>query len=500
MPENNQPSSNSSKNSKQRLGRGLGSLLGGSGSQGGAFDESPNAAGGAGASSSTPSNNPTANAVAKLTGTPVEALQGADSARVVGNSTKPAAAAAPTPVSKPVPVAAKPAPVVMNPVFSADVLQKIAVAPPVEKPVEVKADPTKAEKVEIEKTPEEKTPEVKTEAVKVEAAPVVEQTPVSTPAPAAAVESIEVPVASVAAATSVPAPVAEAKVEASSIPDNARIWTIPVEKLVANTQQPRQIFEDSALKELSASIREKGILQPITARRLNEREFEIIAGERRWRAAQLAGLKEVPVILKTVSEQDSLELAILENIQRADLNPMEESEAYENLMKTYGLTQAQVADRLGKERSSVANALRLLALPPEVKLMVGGGELSSGHAKVLLGLESMSDQITLAKEVIREKLSVRALEKKVAEKKSMAAGATAGPRSSMGLDVSSKLVEALAGELQKLIGTRVVIDYANRRGKMSVYFHSDEQLTEIVERMRKGWAKSSVNPTASSRV
>lgn len=288
----------------------------------------------------------------------------------------------------------------------------------------------------------------------------------------------------------------------STVPDNARIWTIPVEKLVANSQQPRQIFEDAALKELAASIKEKGILQPITAQRLNEREFQIIAGERRWRAAQIAGLKEVPVILRTVSEQDSLELAILENIQRADLNPMEESEAYDNLMKSYNLTQAQVADRLGKERSSVANALRLMALPPEVKLMIGGGELSPGHAKVLLGLESMADQISLAKEVIREKLSVRALEKKVAEKKSQGTGAVAGPRPAMGLDVSSKLVEALAGELQKLIGTRVVIDYADRRGKLSVYFHSDEQLTEVVERMRRGWAKSNATQntaTASSR-
>lgn len=290
------------------------------------------------------------------------------------------------------------------------------------------------------------------------------------------------------------------------IPDGARVWTVPVEKLTANTQQPRQVFEDAALKELAASIKEKGILQPITARRLNESEFEIIAGERRWRAAQMAGLKEVPVILKTVSEQDSLEYAILENIQRADLNPIEEAEAYDNLMQMYRLTQAQVADRLGKERSSVANALRLMALPPEVKLMIGGGELSSGHAKVLLGLESTSEQISLAKEVIREKLSVRALEKKIAEKKAIGSGATAGARAPIGVDVSSKLVEALAGELQKLIGTRVVIDYADKRGKLSVYFHSDEQLTEIVERMRKGWTKSnggqissSQNPTASSR-
>ena len=295
--------------------------------------------------------------------------------------------------------------------------------------------------------------------------------------------------------------IVEVEKESSPIPETARIWTVSIEKLIPNTQQPRQVFEDAPLKELAASIKEKGILQPITARRKSESEFEIIAGERRWRAAQLAGLKEVPIILREAGEQDSLELAILENIQRADLNPVEEAEAYDHLMKTYGLTQIQVADRLGKERSTIANALRLLVLPPEVKLMIGGGELSAGHAKVLLGLESMADQIALAKEVIRDKLSVRALEKKVAEKKSqISSGALAVRKSeSMGIDVSAKLVEALAGELQKLIGTRVVIDYADRRGKLSVYFHSDEQLTEIVERMRKGWAKPSAAPTVSSR-
>lgn len=308
-----------------------------------------------------------------------------------------------------------------------------------------------------------------------------------------------------AIASAVPSPVAAepTQVIVQNVPDEVRIWQIPIEKLKPNTQQPRQVFEDQPLRELSASIKEQGILQPITARRMAEGEFEIIAGERRWRAAQMAGLKEVPVILKTADQQKTLEWAILENIQRADLNPIEESEAYDVLMKEYGMTQAQVADRLGKERSTVANALRLLVLPPEVKLMVGGGSLSAGHAKVLLGLDSMSEQIALAKETVRDKLSVRALERKVSEKKAVMArphGATVSVGTS---NVSSKLVEALASELQKLIGTRVVIDYADRRGKLSVYFHSDEQLTEIVERMRRGWAKSnpvkSENPIGSSR-
>lgn len=218
----------------------------------------------------------------------------------------------------------------------------------------------------------------------------------------------------------------------------------------------------------------------------------------------MAGLKEVPVLLKKADGQKTLEWAILENIQRADLNPIEESEAYDLLMKEYNLTQAQVADRLGKERSSVANALRLLVLPPEVKLMVSAGHLSAGHAKVLLGVESMSEQISLAKESIREKLSVRALERKVAEIKSATKGSQQAPAGAVAaMNVSTKLVEALGQELQKLIGTRVVIDYADGRGKLSLYFHSDEQLTEVVERMRRGWAKQNPakqeSPTASSR-
>jgi ParB family chromosome partitioning protein len=436
MSETNQNNQNSKKSTKSRLGRGLGSLRGGVDSQ--SFSGNQEAA----------------------TETKVE-VKAPQQNKVISEPPKPVAQVKPA-VSQ--------------------------------EKIETK-DETKGEaKAEANVA---KTAVVSTEAV----APVIAKK--DDPAPVKT-ESVSVGAVAPAAETSTPvsATPAPAPTPAATIPDTARIWTVPVERLTPNTQQPRQIFEDDALKELSASIREKGILQPITARRLNEREFEIIAGERRWRAAQMAGLKEVPVILKTVTEQDSLELAILENIQRADLNPMEEADAYEHLMKTYGLTQVQVADRLGKERSSIANSLRLLALPPEVKLMVGGGELSSGHAKVLLGLDSMADQIALAKEVIREKLSVRALEKKVAERKSASSGlgATAGARPAMGVDVSTKLVEALAVELQKLIGTRVVIDYANRRGKLSVYFHSDEQLTEIVERMRRGWAKQNATTNASSRV
>ena len=272
------------------------------------------------------------------------------------------------------------------------------------------------------------------------------------------------------------------------IAEEAQIWTIPVDRLTPNTQQPRQIFGADALRDLTASIKEKGILQPIVARRLSERQFEIIAGERRWRAAQAAGLHEVPVILKKVSEQDSLEYAIIENIQRENLNPMEEAEAFEHLMHEYSLTQQEVADKLGKERPSVANTLRLLGLAPEVKALVRNNELSAGHAKVLLAVDGAENQIEVARQVVKERLSVRATEKLVATAKAVRR-ATAKGAGSLNLDVPQRLVEGLSTELQKLLGTKVSIDYADSKGKLSIHFYSDDQLTQVVEKLRGAWEK-----------
>ena len=274
----------------------------------------------------------------------------------------------------------------------------------------------------------------------------------------------------------------------SPIAEEAQIWTIPVDRLAPNTQQPRQIFSPEALRDLTASIKEKGILQPIVARRLSERQFEIIAGERRWRAAQAAGLHEVPVILKKVTEQDSLEFAIIENIQRENLNPMEEADAFEHLMHEYTLTQQEVADKLGKERSTVANTLRLLALPPEVKALVRNNELSAGHAKVLLAVEGVENQIAVARQVVSEKLSVRATEKLVAKTKAARRAGTSAT-TALNLDVPQRLVEGLSAELQKLLGTKVTIDYADSKGKLSIHFYSDDQLTQVVEKLRGAWEK-----------
>ena len=313
--------------------------------------------------------------------------------------------------------------------------------------------------------------------------------PAPVAAQAAPVTTAAVKPATVAPAASVTTPVVTQTTETPkpTIAEEAQIWMIPIDRLTPNTQQPRQIFTQEALRDLSASIKEKGILQPITARRLGEREFEIIAGERRWRAAQAAGLHEVPVILRKVTQEESLELAIIENIQREQLNAMEEAEAYEHLLRDYSLTQQQVAERLGKERPTIANTLRLLTLPKELKELVRNNELSAGHAKVLLGLEDSRTQINIARQVINEKLSVRATEKLVAKAKTDAR--EAAQTKTADVNVPKRLIEGLSAELQKLLGTKVAIDYADAKGRLSIHFYTDDQLNGIIEKIRKSWER-----------
>ena len=268
-----------------------------------------------------------------------------------------------------------------------------------------------------------------------------------------------------------------------------RILHLGAEKLKPNEKQPRRDFDPIKLTELAESIKAHGILQPIVARQLSEGEFEIVAGERRWRAAQQAGLQTVPVILKEINDQKTLELAIIENIQRADLNPLEEAEAYDRLMHDYNLTQAEIAERLGKERSSIANTLRLLGLGAEVKAMLRQNSITMGHAKVLLSVESAADQLEVAEQVRKENLSVRATEKLVAKKRlqSKAKDLLGEDAASEDRDLRLRVVSGLAGEMQKLLGTKVQIDYQDGKGKLTIQFYSDEQLTQVVEKLRQAW-------------
>jgi ParB family chromosome partitioning protein len=264
-----------------------------------------------------------------------------------------------------------------------------------------------------------------------------------------------------------------------------RVWNMEIEKVVANQQQPRKHFEKQKLEELAASIKEQGILSPIIVRKAGE-NYEIIAGERRWRAAQMAGLQRVPVIVKEAEEKKALEWALIENIQRADLNPMEEALAYKKLIDDYQISQQDVAQKVGKDRTTVTNSLRLLSLPPEVTELIRTQEISTGHAKVLLGLGDPKMQIDLAKSIRDQKMSVRAAEKMthLLKGKSASAAKTVNEKEALRM----RLIEQVKNDLQKALGSKVSIDYKNNgakaKGKISLHFYSDEQFNHLVDKIK----------------
>jgi len=287
--------------------------------------------------------------------------------------------------------------------------------------------------------------------------------------------------------TTMASPATNASVLANNVPPESRIWKIAVEKLHPNEFQPRQKFNKDTLKELSNSIKDKGILQPIIARRHASGALEIISGERRWRAAQMAGLQEVPVIIRTVNDQDSLELAIIENIQREDLNPIDEAEAYQRLAQEFKLTQQQIAEKVGKERATIANSLRLLLLADPVRDMLVNHEISVGHCKVLLSIENPKTQTEIAKKAQKDQLSVRALEKLVAkvQKGLSIEDEINDPKS----ELKKKMVITVSEDLQKILGTKVSIDYSEGKGKLTLSFYSDDEFNNITEKLKQAWKK-----------
>jgi ParB family transcriptional regulator, chromosome partitioning protein len=250
---------------------------------------------------------------------------------------------------------------------------------------------------------------------------------------------------------------------------------LPVESIRREHGQPRKSFDEERLRELADSIREKGLLQPVLVRQEPD-GYVLIAGERRWRAAQLAGLTEIPALVREATESEAFVLALVENIQRQDLNPLEEAEGYRRLVEDFGLSQEEVSQQVGKDRSTVANALRLLALPEEVKAMVADGSLQMGHARALLGLPRIPEMVELAKRISARKLSVREAERLVKQQKEARAPVLAqeGPQA-----------RAVVEELQRLLGTRVRLQQNAGKGTLQIEFYSYEDLDRLIRLFRK---------------
>ena len=253
-----------------------------------------------------------------------------------------------------------------------------------------------------------------------------------------------------------------------------QFFRCPVESIEPNPHQPRQLFSSVELDELAGSIREKGILVPLLVTR-TETGYQLIAGERRWRAAQRAGLTRVPVVVREVTPVESLEMAVIENIQRKDLNPIEEANAYENLLELTGITQESLAVRLGKNRSSITNLLRLLKLPPDIQQDVIGDRLTMGHARLLAGIKDIRKQRALRDEIVGKGLSVRQ-----AETLAKRSRVRAMPAKNRGVETDT-YTQSLADDLKRSLGTKVEIKRRGRGGHITVYFYSDEELDRLLE-------------------
>jgi ParB family chromosome partitioning protein len=247
---------------------------------------------------------------------------------------------------------------------------------------------------------------------------------------------------------------------------------IDVDRIRPGKLQPRKQFNEKGLRELSASIREKGVIQPIIVSRTGDGTFSLITGERRWRATMLANIKKIPALIKNVASKDSLEIALIENIQREDLNPIEAAEAFRRLIREFKLSQEELATKVGKERATIANYLRLLKLPDEIKKMLYSGTISMGHARALLSIEARTEQIGAARKIIKKGLSVREAESLVNRKKRP-------PRVSPRKDPE---VLSLEQKLIKHLGTKVrLLHKGNKGGKLEIEYYSLDELDRLLE-------------------
>jgi ParB family chromosome partitioning protein len=259
--------------------------------------------------------------------------------------------------------------------------------------------------------------------------------------------------------------------------DEQRVLQIEIDRVSPNPYQPRQSFDQARLDELARSIVEKGVIQPITVREVDD-EYELIAGERRLRAAKQAGFNTIPAMVKSISSpEEMMELSLIENIQRDDLNPIHEARAYLRLLEECRLTQEEIATRVGKNRSSVANTLRLLRLPEEVQKHVLADEISMGHARALLALEDRTEQTTLCKQIVQKGLSVRKVEQLIKNRFKDVRESPRAPRKSNDLLAVEEI-------MQRMLGTRVNINQGQHKGKIEIEFYSTDDLNRILDLMK----------------
>ncbi|MDO9289783.1 MAG: ParB/RepB/Spo0J family partition protein [Thermodesulfovibrionales bacterium] len=252
---------------------------------------------------------------------------------------------------------------------------------------------------------------------------------------------------------------------------------LEINRIFPGGEQPRKTFKDSSLKELAVSIKEKGVLQPVIVSRLGDGSFRLVAGERRWRASQLAGLKKIPAIVKNVASKDALEIALIENIQREDLNPVETAEAFNKLLKDFNLTQEELSEKVGKERATVANYLRLLKLPEEIKSLISDGSLSMGHARAVLSIEGRAHQIEAVRKIITKGLSVREAEALVKNISLAGTKKLKGHKAHKTPEIAS-----LEDKLIKSLGTKVRIHHKGKKGgKIEIEYYSLDELDRLLE-------------------
>lgn len=264
---------------------------------------------------------------------------------------------------------------------------------------------------------------------------------------------------------------------------SSRINEIEISKIERNHNQPRREFDEEALQELANSIKELGIVQPITLRQIEEDRYQIIAGERRWRASQLAGLTSIPAYIRTISDENVMEMALVENIQREDLNAVEIALAYQHLLDNTGMTQEKVAERVGKKRATVANFLRLLKLPAQVQMALQKKEIDMGHARALLSLDDTKQQIRIFKEIVKQGYSVRKVEEIIQQLKAGEKPETASKKQAallpQGIENERRRIEQLTGQRVKLTCS------ASGKGKIAIPFGSMEELQRLLAMIRE---------------